>query len=114
MSASFLPDRFMLALGLALSCAITGCARDPIDVAQTVDYYRSHGKERQALLAACANDPGRLNNRPACINAQQAEGMESIGSLRKLPPMGLPGAGKTPSPTSNSPNTDAATQSRSN
>jgi hypothetical protein len=29
------------------------------------------------------------SNRPACINAQQAENLVGIGSMRNLPPMGL-------------------------
>jgi hypothetical protein len=82
----------------------TGCAPAPEDSAQTVDYYRAHAKERQALVAKCVNDPGRLGNKPACINAQQAESIEGIGHFSDLPPMGLsekktaPSGGGAPPP----------------
>jgi len=79
----------------ALICVVTSCSRGPEDTPQTVDYYRTHAKDRQRLLAQCANDPGRLGNKPACINAQQAEILEGIGSTEKLPPMGL-SQGSTP------------------
>lgn len=111
MSASLTRDRLMLTLGLALSFAFVGCAKDPLDSAQTVDYYRAHGKERQALLATCANDPGRLSNKPACINAQQAELREGIGSFKDLPPMGLSGTGAAPSSTGTTPKPDTSTSS---
>ena len=114
MSASLVRDRPILTLGLALSLVIVGCTKDPIDTAQTVDYYRSHGKERQALLVTCANDPGRLGNKPACINAQQAELREGIGSFKDLPPMGLSGTGTAPSTTETPPKPEGSTPSRSN
>jgi hypothetical protein len=99
-------ERFALVLSActALTCVVTtSCSRGPEDTPQTVDYYRTHPKDRQALLALCANDPGRLGSKPACINAQQAESVEGIGSMRSLPPMGLsqggtiaPGGGAPP------------------
>jgi len=84
-------DRFVFAFSacVGLACAVVGCSGSPDDTAQTVDYYRAHPKDRQTLLARCANDPGRLGNKPACINATQAENLEGIGSMRSLPPMGL-------------------------
>ncbi len=84
-------ERFVIALGtcLTISLAISSCSRGPEETVQTVDYYRAHPEERQKLLAQCTNDPGRLGDKPACINAKQAEGLEGIGSMRSLPPMGL-------------------------
>lgn len=41
------------------------------------------------MLAECANDPGTLRNTPDCVNARQAGSLESIGSLRDLPPLQL-------------------------
>jgi hypothetical protein len=73
----------------------TACTKTEEESAQTVDYYRAHSEERRALVLACANDPARARNRPACINARAAEARESIGSLKDLPPMGLtPDSGK--------------------
>jgi hypothetical protein len=90
-------ERFALVLSAftALTCVVTSCSRGPEDTPQTVDYYRTHPKDRQTLLALCANDPGRLGSKPACINAQQAESVEGIGSMRNLPPMGLSQGGTT-------------------
>ena len=98
-------ERFVLALSacVVLTCAVPGCSGSPEDTAQTVAYYRAHPKDRQALLARCANDPGRLGNKPACINATQAENLEGIGSMRSLPPMGLSKGNPAPSGGSSAP-----------
>jgi hypothetical protein len=77
------PTLFVVALATA------GCSRPAEDKAQTVDFYRTHVDERRSVVAACANDPGRLDKTPACVNAQQAEYLEGIGSIKNLPPMGL-------------------------
>jgi hypothetical protein len=45
---------------------------------------------RRGVLGGCANDPGSLKSDPDCLNAMEAERLESIGSLRELPPVGLP------------------------
>lgn len=73
--------------------ALVGCARNSgNDSGQTVAYYRTHAAERTQILRECANDPGRLQNTHACVNAWTAARQEGIGSLRELPPMGLPRA----------------------
>ena len=71
----------------AVAVAIFGCARAPSEF--TVDYYRDHADERRARLAQCANDPGALREDALCVNAREAESLESVGGLRRLPPMGL-------------------------
>jgi hypothetical protein len=98
--------RFAIALGtcVVISLAVSSCSRGPEETVQTVDYYRAHPGERQTLVAQCANDPGRLGKKPACINAKQAEDLEGIGSMRTLPPMGLSkgssaASGAVPAPT---------------
>lgn len=50
-------------------------------------YFQTHPKEREALLKSCANDPGTLGNTPECVNVEQAEAIEGIGSFRNLPPL---------------------------
>ena len=99
-------ERFAIALGtcVVISLTVSSCSRSPEETVQTVDYYRTHPGERQTLLAQCANDPGRLGNKPACINAKQADDLEGIGSMRSLPPMGLSkdsstASGAVPAPT---------------
>ncbi len=81
-------------VGAAILCVLAACTKPEEESAQTVDYYRAHAAERQALVKACANDPARARQRPACINAMTAEAREGIGSVSELPPMGLLPEGK--------------------
>lgn len=74
--------------------ALTACSPSPSGGTFTVDYYRAHATERAATVRACANDPGNLRDSPDCVNAQRAARMEDVGSLKSLPPMGLPGSPK--------------------
>jgi hypothetical protein len=70
------------------SLTVFGCSREE-EPTQTVSWFQQHADERKAMVARCADDPGRLARTPNCVNAQQAESIEGIGSLRKLPPLGL-------------------------
>lgn len=81
--------RLCLEIVVTLS-AVTACAPAPKQAQHTVDYYRSHAAQRAEMLEECANDPGDKGRTPDCINARAAENMEGIGSLKSLPPMGLP------------------------
>jgi hypothetical protein len=58
----------------------------------SVDYYRSHAQLRQQTLETCANDPGEKGRGADCVNAREAGRIEGVGSLRSLPPLGLPTA----------------------
>jgi hypothetical protein len=69
--------------------ATLGCSPELESNGKTVDYYRTHEAERLATLRACGNDPGRLREATACVNAKAAEREFGIGSLRRLPSMGL-------------------------
>jgi hypothetical protein len=70
---------------------LAACSRTPGGGGTlTVDYYRAHAVERAATLRTCANDPGDLRDSPNCVNAREAARVEDVGSLRSLPPMGLP------------------------
>jgi hypothetical protein len=74
----------VVTVGAAVSCA-------PVpDRPNTVSYYRGHKDERSALLERCSNDPGSAGHTADCANAREAERLESIGSQRDLPPLGLP------------------------
>jgi hypothetical protein len=73
---------------LSASLSVLACAREE-EPAQTVSWFQEHPEERRAMVARCADDPGRLAQTPNCVNARQAESIEGVGSLRKLPPMGL-------------------------
>ncbi|MGH8260644.1 MAG: EexN family lipoprotein [Steroidobacteraceae bacterium] len=79
--------------------AVTACAPAPKHAQYTVDFYRSHAALRREVLKRCTNDPGDEGRTPDCINARTAESIEGIGSLKSLPPLGLPkarGAGGRP------------------
>jgi hypothetical protein len=78
-----------ICLGIVVTVGFAACAPPPNPTHETVDYYRANRDAREAKLAECANDPGTLRNTPDCINARQAGSLESIGSLRDLPPLQL-------------------------
>ena len=81
--------RLCLEMVVTLS-AVTACAPAPKQAQYTVDYYRSHAALRRQVLNRCTNDPGDRGIAPDCINAQAAENIEGIGSLKDLPPLRLP------------------------
>ena len=61
----------------------------PAVAEHTVDEYRVDARLRQEVFDRCRADPGTLGETPDCINAVEAERLESRGSLRDLPPPGL-------------------------
>lgn len=82
-------QRVRICLGIVVTVgAAVSCAPVP-DRVNTVSYYREHADERQAALKLCADDPGSLGRQSNCINAQEAERLEGIGSQRELPPLDL-------------------------
>lgn len=77
---------FISALAVLSAAACTPDA----DVARhTVAEYRADAELRREVFAACTNDPGTRGASADCINAIEAERLESRGSLRDLPPVGL-------------------------
>ena len=68
---------------MVVTCA---CSPAPEVARHTVDEYRADEAMRDAMLARCANDPGTLGETPDCLNAKQAERLESHRSLRDIPP----------------------------
>ena len=80
--------RMRLEIVVTLS-AVTACAPVPNRAQHSVDYYRAHPAALKVMLARCTNDPGHLARAPDCINARAAARIEGIGSLERLPPMGL-------------------------
>jgi hypothetical protein len=67
-----------------------GCAPVPDRAGHSVDDYRRSEELRRLEMVRCANDPGSLTKTPDCINAREAERIQSVGSLRSLPPLQLP------------------------
>ena len=82
--------RRCLWLVVTLTSAV-GCAPAPDRASHTVEEYRQDAELRKLEFARCANDPGSSDTRPDCVNAREAERLEGVGSLRNLPPLGLPG-----------------------
>ena len=66
-----------------------GCARQPDTARHTVEEYRADRTLRQDVFKKCANAPGSLGKTPDCVNASEAERLESLGSLRNSGPLGL-------------------------
>ena len=87
--------REALPLVSAIVIGLSACSPDA-DAARTVSWFEQHSDERKAVLAKCQDDPGHLAQTPNCMNASEAEGRASIGSVRDLPPLNLPLPGKTP------------------
>ena len=68
---------------------LVGCSRQPEEARHTVEEYRANKSLRLETFKRCADDPGSLGKSPDCINAREAERLESIGSLRDSKPLGL-------------------------
>lgn len=68
---------------------LAGCTQNPSVAQYTVDEYRANKALRKEMFAKCVNDPGTLGQTPDCINAREAERLESHGSLRDSAPIGL-------------------------
>ena len=79
----------LICIAMVTLCLLAACTKSEEPPAHTVEYYRAHAQERQAMVKSCANDPARARGDGECINALAAEERESIGSLSELPPMGL-------------------------
>lgn len=76
-------------LSLSVIVPLTGCAPAPEPARHTVAEYRADAALRREVVAQCVNDPGTYGGTPDCINALQAERMESRGRVRGQPPIGL-------------------------
>lgn len=79
----------VLAVGASVSCAPS-----PPVAQHTVAEYRADAALRREVFAKCLNDPGSLRQTPDCVNAREAERLESRGSLRDQAPVGLDPGGR--------------------
>ena len=68
---------------------VTACSQDARVARHTVPEYRADAKLRREVFTECVNDPGSLGQSADCINAREAERLESRGSLRDQAPLGL-------------------------
>lgn len=69
------------AIAISLSALLTGCL-DEAAQAQSVDWYKAHNAERQAMMEKCSQNPGELGGTADCKNAIAAESALSVGSLK--------------------------------
>ena len=76
-------------LAVVLTLSAAGCTREADVAHHTVGDYRANKILRQETFKKCTNDPGTLSKTPDCVNAQEAERLESYGSLRNSGPIGL-------------------------
>jgi len=78
------------ALAVLWFFGVVACTREAAVVARhTVDEYRANRSLRKEMFEACVHDPGTLGSTPDCINAREAERLESMGSLRESGPIGV-------------------------
>ena len=76
-------------LAVVFILGAAGCTREADVVHHTVEDYRANKTLWHEMFKKCTNDPGTLGKTPDCINAQEAERLESYGSLRDSGPVGL-------------------------
>jgi hypothetical protein len=79
----------LIQLAAVILWGAMGCTRQPEPAKHSVADYRADRALRQEVFKRCVNDPGTLAQTPDCINATEAERLESIGSLRESRPLGL-------------------------
>lgn len=71
-----------------LTCAVllsgmitlTGCTKEALEPVNTVEWYKAHEAEREAMLKKCLANPGQLAETPNCVNAKEAASRLFLGS----------------------------------
>ena len=71
-----------------LTCAVfvsgmiplTGCTKEALEPVNTVEWYKAHEAEREAMLKKCFANPGQLAETPNCVNAKEAASRLFLGS----------------------------------
>jgi len=64
-------QNFALVFAAVMVFALSGCTEQAEPV-QTVDWYKEHKEEREAMVQRCQNNPGEIAMTPNCINSVQA------------------------------------------
>lgn len=58
---------------VAILSILSGCKEEnPVDIVQTVDWYKANKVNRLEVLAKCKDNPGEMANTPNCVNAGSA------------------------------------------
>jgi hypothetical protein len=85
----------MTAVVAALATVGTlACTREANIARYTVAEYRANATLRRDIFERCVNNPGALGQTADCVNAREAERLESRRSLRDQPPVGLRSQGR--------------------
>jgi len=77
-----------LTVSTRLTCAVllsgmitlTGCTKEALEPVNTVEWYKAHEAEREAMLKKCLDNPGQLAETPNCVNAKEAASRLFLGS----------------------------------
>ena len=69
-------NKLNIVIAISALSILVGCN----DEVQTVDWYKSHEKERQEMLTRCKNNSGELAKTPNCLNAQKADSALTWGA----------------------------------
>ena len=69
----------VLLITLGMLLVLAGCEKT-----QTVEWYKTHEAERNAVLKKCKDNPGELQFTPNCQNAYQAAA--SVAPIRLYQP----------------------------
>jgi len=80
---------FVIVLVATLVAVVVSCAPGPEAARHTVADYRADASLRREVFHQCRNDPGGLGKTPDCVNAREAERLESRRPLRDQAPVGL-------------------------
>ena len=59
---------------------LTGCTKEALEPVNTVEWYKAHDAEREAMLQKCQSNPGQLAETPNCVNAKEAASRLFLGS----------------------------------
>lgn len=73
----------LFVIGIACLFFFSGCSKKETlatGETHTVEWFKEHNKERQAVLKECSNNPGEMADLPNCQNAETAELKLSIGT----------------------------------
>jgi hypothetical protein len=72
--------------------ALPGCKESaPVEVVQTVEWYKANKIERANVLAKCQSNPSQLAATPNCVNASRADSASTWsakgGGIRPIMPL---------------------------
>lgn len=81
-------------LVMAVVAGLAACG--PKETVQTVDWYKAHTAERDAMLGRCQANPGELADTPNCINATDARDAAMWASRKGTEAPKAPTFGKKP------------------